>query len=347
MRTTMTLTPPTAAPGAGRGRMNLFRSLFPRTRSGLLDGLFRYLTAAFALGVVALLAAFLVVLLEGSQLTLIRYGFAFLTSSNWDPNHAIFGALPFIVGTLLTSAIALLIAVPLSLGIAIFLSELAPGWLATPLGYLVELLAAVPSVVYGFWGFAVLVPFMRFHVDPYLAGGNQAVSNTIHYQLPFFAGNASGSDVLTASVILAIMIIPTISAVSREALQAVPSSQREAALSLGATRWEATRTGVLTYARIGILGAVILGLGRAVGETMAVTMTIGNHDALPVSLFSQGQTIASLIATEFFAYPPGSAEVSALIEAGLVLLLITLLINVFARLLVRRLVRTAGGGPVE
>jgi phosphate transport system permease protein len=324
-------------------------SVSPRHRwwVRLIDNLFHYATATTAIGILGLLATFIVVLVEGSTPTLRQYGLSFLAGTNWDPEHAIFGALPFIVGTVLTSAIALFIAVPLSIGIAVFLTELAPGWLSTPLGYVIELLAAVPSVVFGFWGFAVLVPFMRFQVDPGLQSANQAVSGAIHYQLPFFSGPIQGQDVLSAGVILAIMIIPTIAAVSRESLRAVPTAQREAALSLGATRWEATRVSVLTYARIGILGAVILGLGRALGETMAVTMTIGNHNALPSSLFSQGQTIASLIATEFFATPPGSSEVSALIETGLVLLVITLLINTVARLFVWRLVRSTGGGAIE
>ncbi|HKS59249.1 MAG TPA: phosphate ABC transporter permease subunit PstC [Thermoplasmata archaeon] len=332
------MTPPAGPVPTPAGRRRWLR---------LVDNLFQYLTALLAFAIVAVLAAFVVVLVEGSTLTLNRYGFAFLTGSNWDPEHAIFGTVPFVVGTILTSAIALVIAVPLSIGIAIFLSELAPGWIATPLGYVVELLAAVPSVVFGFWGFAVLVPFLRFEVDPGLHAANQAVSNAIHYPLPFFSGSSSGQDLFSAGVILAIMIVPTIAAITRESLRAVPVAQREAALSLGATRWEATRLSVLSYARIGILGAIILGLGRALGETMAVTMTIGNHDALPTSLFSQGQTIASLIATEFFANPPGSPEVSALIEAGLVLLTITLAINVLARLFVWRLVRTTGGGAIE
>jgi phosphate transport system permease protein len=305
-----------------------------------MDNLFHGFTLLVALGVLALVAAFVIVLLEASRASLDKFGLAFLVTSTWDPARSVFGAVPFIDGTLLTSAIGLLIAVPLSLGIAIFLSELAPNWIAVPLGYVVELLAAVPSVIFGLWGLAVLAPFMASTIEPRLALLNPV--------LPIFSGPHIGYDVLTAGVILAIMIIPTISAVAREALRAVPVQQREAALSLGATRWEATRVSVLSYARIGIVAAVILGLGRAVGETMAVTMTIGNRDAVPTSLFSQGQTIASLIANEFFATPPGSLEVDAIIEAGLVLLLITLLINVVARLLVWRLVaRTGGRGPVE
>jgi phosphate transport system permease protein len=221
-----------------------------------------------------------------------------------------------------------------SLGIAIFLSELAPSWLRIPLTFIVELLAAVPSVVYGLWGIFVLGPAMRVYIEP----GVQ----TILGFLPLFQGHPIGSDVFTAGVILAIMIIPTISAVSREALLAVPDSQREAALSLGATRWETTRLAVLRYARAGIFGASILGLGRAVGETMAVTMTIGNRAGFFNSLFEPGQTIASQIAGRWLdAVPP--LELGALVELGLVLMLVSLVINVFARLMVGRFLRVGEG----
>jgi phosphate transport system permease protein len=309
----------------------------PRRRRGaaLIDNLFHSLTALVALGILVLLAAFVIVLVEASKRALVRFGIGFIVGPHWDPTHQIFGALPFVYGTLITSAIGLLIAVPISLFIAIFLSELAPSWISQPLGYVIELLAAVPSVVFGLWGIEVLVPFMSGTVEPRLA--------PLNAYIPIFSGPHIGIDVLTAGVILAIMIIPTISAISREALRAVPTIQREAALSLGATRWEATRMSVLSYARVGIIAAIILGLGRAVGETMAVTMTIGNRDAIPTSLFSQGQSIASLIANEFFSAPPGSLEVDSIIAAALVLLLITLIINVFAQILVSRLVRGTGG----
>ncbi|MCI4351954.1 MAG: phosphate ABC transporter permease subunit PstC [Thermoplasmata archaeon] len=334
--------PPDAPPSEPA---NPFRLIF-RHRVRILDFLFRNSTLFFAVGILAILGTFVLVLVEGSKEPILRYGLNFVAGSTWSPNQAIFGALPFIFGTVMTSALALVFAVPLSLGIAIFLSELAPKWIAEPLGYIVELLAAVPSVVFGLWGLAVLVPFMRDTVDPPLRSVNAAASHAIHYPIPLFAGSVIGQDVFTASVILAIMIIPTISAISREALRAVPAAQREAALSLGATSWEATRISVLNYARVGIVGAIILGLGRAVGETMAVTMTIGNSDSIPNSLFGQGQTIASLIANEFFNDTPGSLYVSAIIEAALVLLIITLVINIGARLLVWRLVKGAGG-PVE
>ena len=275
-----------------------------------------------------------VVLLLTAVPSIQTFGLGFLWGTTWTAQPVpMFGALPFVYGTLVTSALALLIGIPISLGIAIFLSELAPAWLRIPLTYLVELLAAVPSVVYGLWGIFVLAPAMRSAIEP-------AVQGTLGF-LPIFQGTPIGTDKFAAGVILAVMIVPTISAVSREALLAVPGNQREAALSLGATRWETTRLAVLRYARAGIFGAIILGLGRAVGETMAVTMMIGNRNAISVSLFDQGQTIASWIANNFTE--AGPLELSALIELGLVLMLMSLLINVFARLMVRRVLRRGEG----
>jgi len=316
-------------------------------RRRFLDLTFLGITLAVALGLLALLTAFILVLLNASRLAIDRFGLALLGEPRWAPSAGHFGFLPFIDGTLITAAVGLVIAVPISLGIAIFLSELAPRWLSEPLGYLVELLAAVPSVIFGFWGIFVLVPVMRTTIDPALASANASVNQALHVNIPVFTGPILGSGVLTAGVILAVMIIPTISAISREALRAVPSPQREAAFGLGATQWEATRISVLSYARIGIVGAIILGLGRAVGETMAVTMVIGNSDFVPTSLFSQGQTIASLIANEFLSTYSNPLTASAFLEAALVLLLITLTINIGARLLVWRLVRSTGGGGIE
>jgi len=294
------------------------------------DSIFHLISGITAIGVLGLLVLITVILFLAGNNSIRTFGFGFLTGTVWDPvPPEVFGAVPFVYGTLVTSALALLFGVPVSLGVAIFLSELAPDWLRVPLTYVVELLAAVPSVVYGLWGIFVLGPVMRDLVEPVL-------QQSLGF-LPIFQGPAIGTDKLTAGVILAIMIIPTISAVSREALLAVPRSQREAALSLGATRWETTRLAVLRYARSGIFGAVVLGLGRAVGETMAVTMTIGNRNALSVSLFDQGQTIASWIANNFTE--AGPLERSALIELGLVLMLIALLINIFARAMVGRVLR--------
>jgi len=313
---------------------NPFRSPGPRSRPAawrsLGDSLFGLLSATSAIGILLLLAVIVGILFLGSYESVRTFGLAFLGGTTWNPlPPETYSALTFVYGTLVTSAFALLLGVPVSLGIAIYLSELAPPWLRIPLTYLVELLAAVPSVVYGLWGIFVLVPVMRDHIEPNLVG--------ILGWVPLFEGTPVGIDKLTAGVILAIMIIPTVSAVSREALLAVPQSQREAALSLGATRWETTRMGVLAYARSGIFGAVVLGLGRAVGETMAVTMTIGNRNVITLSLLDQGQTIASWIANNFTE--AGPLERSALIELGLVLLLLALAINVFARLMVSRVLR--------
>jgi phosphate transport system permease protein len=274
-----------------------------------------------------------VALLGAARDSILHAGFGFLVSTTWDPVRNIYGAAPFIAGTLLTSGLALLMAVPVALGVAIFLSDLAPVPLREPLAYAVDLLAAVPSIVYGFWAVFVLVPVMEHQVEPalgYTTGGRF-----------LFAGSPLGLDVLTASIVLAIMILPTISAISRESMQAVSRTQREVALSLGATRWEATRIAVLGPARSGILGGVLLGLGRAVGETIAVTLTIGNINQIPGSLFAPGQTIASLIANDLTS--AGPPETSALIEVGLVLLGITILINIAARLLIHR-IRRGGDG---
>ncbi|TLZ44877.1 MAG: phosphate ABC transporter permease subunit PstC [Methanobacteriota archaeon] len=318
--------------------MHALRILRGGTRARLSatpgDLVFEGLSTLVALSVVGLLVVITVILYLVAQESIRVNGLRFLTDTIWDSVSQRFGAAPFIYGMLVTSGIALLLGVPVSLGIAIFLSELAPPWLRIPLTFIVELLAAVPSVVYGLWGIFVLGPAMRIYIEP----GVQSVLGF----LPLFQGRPIGSDVFTAGVILAIMIIPTISAVSREALLAVPDSQREAALSLGATRWETTRLAVLRYARAGIFGASILGLGRAVGETMAVTMTIGNRAAFFGSLFEPGQTIASQIAGRWLdASTP--LELGALVELGLILMLVSLIINAFARLLVGRFLRVGEG----
>src|SRR5437762_6459532 len=270
--------------------MHLFRWTRGKGRgtstATLGEPLFQWFSTLIALGVVGVLILIAIVLFFEAEASIRAFGWSFLSGTVWNPQPPLlFGAFPFVYGTLVTSALALLFGVPISLRIAIFLSELSPPWLRIPLTYVVELLAAVPSVVYGLWGIFVLGPVMRVSVEP--------VVQDIFGFLPIFQGNTIGTDKFTAGVILAIMIIPTISAVSREALLAVPDSQREAALSLGATRWETTRLGVLRYARAGIFGAAILGLGRAGGETMAVTMTIGNRAAFVGSLFQPGQTSAS------------------------------------------------------
>ena len=284
-----------------------------------------------ALVVVATLAVLVIVatigyeLWRNSALARTAYGWPFLWTTNWDPVFQQFGALPFILGTLQTSFLALLLAVPLSLGIAIFLSELAPDWLRAPLGFLVELLAAVPSVIYGLWGLYVLIPTI---VQPTATVLNRGLGF-----LPLFAGPVYGPSRLAASLILAIMITPTISAVSRDVFRAIPPSQREASLALGATQWETIWRVLFPYGLSGILGAVILGLGRALGETMAVTMVIGNNLDLTPSLLHPGYTMASIIVNEF-TEATYDLYLHALIEIGLILFVLTLLLNLLARLLV-------------
>ena len=313
------------------------------------DYVFGSLAAAMALLVVAVLGAIILLLFFESNLSIHTFGLQFLTGTIWQPvAPEKYSALVFVYGTLYTSALAMLFGIPVSIGVAIFLTELSPTWLRVPISFVVELLAAVPSVIYGLWGFFVLAPIMRDQVEPVLQSiflPAAAIHSGAFYPLGFlgalFGGTPFGVDKLTAGVILTIMVIPTISAITREAFLQVPQSQREAALSLGATRWETTRIAVIGYARSGIFGAVILGLGRALGETMAVTMTIGNSDIVSGSLLSKGQTIASKIANVFAEAPP--LQQSALLELGLILLLITLLINMAARLLIGRLLRVEEG----
>ena len=266
-----------------------------------------------------------------------KFGPGFFTTSDWDAVHGVFGAAPAIYGTLVSSMLALIIATPLAVGVAIFLSEFAPRWLRQPVAFFVDLLAAIPSVVYGLWGVLVMVPFIRDHVM-------QFVKETLHLgDFPLFSGAAYGPSMFAAGCILAIMILPYISAVTREVLQAVPRSQREAALALGATRWEMIADAVLPYARSGIVGGIILGLGRAIGETMAVTMVIGNRHEISASLFQPGYTMASLIANEF-AEATSDLHVSSLMAVGAGLFVVTVIVNVIARWLVWRTARAAGAG---
>jgi phosphate transport system permease protein len=286
-----------------------------------------------ALLVVAIVVGMIFALGSESMLSIRQFGFGFLTSRQWNPIKGEFGALPFIYGTVVSSLIALLISVPLSLGIAVFLVEQAPNYLARPVGFLVELLAAIPSVVYGLWGIFVLAPFLRVHVEPPLA-------RWLGWTL-FFRGSITGIGLLTGGIILAIMVTPIISAVVRDVLAAVPSSQREAALALGATKWETTRV-VLVNGAPGIAGAVILGLGRALGETMAVTMVIGNRPEISASLFEPSYTIASAIANEF-TEATQDLYLSALVELGLILFLVTFVVNGIARVLVWNVTRKTGG----
>jgi phosphate transport system permease protein len=303
-------------------------------RIGWGDAVFKVVLTAFA-AVIPLLFLGLVGRLAVSAWPTIRtFGLRFLTTSTWDPVANVYGAAPMIFGTLLSSLLALLFAVPLALGVAIYLTEFAPPWLRRPVGTLVELLAAIPSVVYGLWGIFVLIPLLRAYVIPPL----QAVLGWT----PFFSGTFFGNSMLAAGMILAIMILPYISSVSREVLAAVPSSQREAALALGATRWEAVWSAVLPYGRAGVLGAIVLGLGRALGETMAVVMVIGNRHDLSVSLVEPGITMAAVIANEF--NEAAGLQRAALFEVGLVLFGVTLVVNALARLLVWRVARGSAVG---
>lgn len=310
-------------------------SSLPLEQRQVGDRVFRALLTLAALAVPLLLGFLVLELWLGSRLAIERFGFGFATSSTWDPVAERFGALPLIVGTLASSFLALLIAVPLSLGVAIFLTEFAPGWLRQPVAFLIELLAAIPSVVYGLWGIFVLVPFLRATVFPALQGALGF--------LPFFQGTIYGPSMLSASLILAIMVMPYVMSVSREVLLAVPGSQREAALALGATRWEAVVTAVVPYARSGIIGAVILGLGRALGETMAVTMLIGNRHDLSTSLFAPGYTMAAAIANEF-SEAVTDIHLSALAYVALLLFVVTVIVNALARLLIWRVTRGVEGG---
>jgi len=307
------------------------RALSPTGNLG--DAIFRILMLLVALFVVAIVIAMVVALASDSMLSIRHFGIRFLTGQSWNPIRGEFGALPFIYGTIMSSLIALLIGVPLSLGIAVFLVEQAPYYIARPIGFLVELLAAIPSVVYGLWGIFVLAPFLREYVEPILA---RWLGWT-----PLFSGPITGIGLLTGGIILAIMVTPIISAVVRDVLTAVPASQREAALALGATKWETIRV-VLVNGAPGIAGAVILGLGRALGETMAVTMLIGNRPQISMSLFAPSYTIASAIANEF-TEATEKLYLSALVELGLILFLVTFVVNAIARILVWNVTRRTGG----
>jgi phosphate transport system permease protein len=297
------------------------------------DRTFRYLTLGTALFVVGLLILLIYELVDGSRISFSRFGLGFFTSTVWNPVTGDFGALPYIWGTLYTSVIALVLGVPISLGVGIYLSEMTSrnSRLADLLSSIVGLLAAVPSIVFGLWGLFVLSPFIRTYIE---------IPLHVHLGFfPLFSATPLGLDYLSAGVILAIMIIPTVSTISREVLKAVPNSQREAMISLGGTRWETIRHSVLPYARSGLFGAVTLGLGRSVGETMAVTLLVGNGATISASLFSPGYTLAAVIANEFLSAANSPLYVSALIEIGFTLFILALIINIFARLLVWRITR--------
>ncbi len=312
----------TSQPGRrdGPGRL---RALLQRLQSG--DAIAHLITLTFAASILLVTVLLIYELYLNSALSRHKFGWWFLLTRTWDPVFENFGALPFVYGTVLTSTIALLIAVPLGVGAAIFLAELAPPRLSDALAFVVELLAAVPSVIYGLLGIFILVPLFRRGLEPLL-------KSTLGF-LPLFQGPTYGVGFLAAGLLLAIMIVPFILSVSREVLLAVPVEQREAALALGATRWEATWRVVVPYARAGVIGSIFLALARALGETMAVTMVIGNDPKISASLFAPGYTIAAVIANEF-AEATSDLYVHALIELGLVLFLVTIIINGLARLLI-------------
>ncbi len=299
-----------------------FKKIFSSHNIG--DLIFEKLTLFFAGSVFLLVVLMGYEMYMGSKLSIDKFGWNFLVNSTWDPVQEIYGALPIIYGTIVSSLLALIISLPLSLGVAIFLAEVAPAWLEKPLSFLVELLAGIPSVIYGLWGIFVLVPWIRNDVEPYL-------SDKLGF-LPLFKGAPYGFGLLAAVLILAVMILPIISSISRDVLKSIPHSQREAALALGATKWQSTLI-ILKDARSGILGATMLGLGRAIGETMAVTMVIGNRALISPSLFDPSYTLASVIANEF-SEATSEMYMSALIQLALVLFVITIVVNSLARLLV-------------
>src|SRR6266496_2383706 len=301
----------------------------PPSRFG--DRAFEWLTLAMASAVVVLVILIGWELWVGSSLAIKKFGFHFLTTSTWDPVAEQFGALPFIYGTLVSSAIALIIAVPLGIATAAYLTELAPLWIRQPLTSLIEMLAAIPSVILGLWGIFVMVAWLRDYPFPFL--------KQYFGWIPLFTGPIYGPCMFAGGIIIAIMILPIITSVSREILRSVPDLQREAAYALGATRWEATRIAVLSYARKGLFGAVILGLGRALGETMAVTMVIGNTPQIAASLFKPGYTLASVIANEF-TEATTDIYLGALFEIGLVLFGVTILVNLIAQFLLKTMTTT-------
>lgn len=289
------------------------------------DRVFKSVMTLCGLAVLGVLVLIVYELMSGSRLSWHVFGFKFFGGSDWDPVNERFGALPFIYGTLVSSLVALIIAVPLSVGVAVFTTEMCPKTLRGPLSFFVELLAAIPSVIYGLWAIFVLVPLLSGYVQPFLA-------KTMGWT-GLFEGPPYGIGMLAAGIVLAIMIVPIISSITREVLMVVPQHQREGVLALGATRWEMIRVGVLRNARAGIVGGIILGLGRALGETMAVTMVIGNRAEIAKSLFAPGYTMASVLANEF-SEATGDVYLSSLIEIGLALFLVTIIVNALAQLLV-------------
>ena len=328
------VTPPpgTGASGSAGEPSEIRKYLLNRGSSATVDKGFGWLILLCACSIFGIVGLIATELIMRSQLTIAKFGIKFFFGSAWDPVNGNFGALPFIYGTLMSSLIALVIAVPLAVGVSIFITEMCPRFLRGPLSFMTELLAAIPSVVYGLWAIFILVPLLREHIDPILKKG---LGWTGLFVDPDF-----GFGMLAAGVILSIMILPIISSLTREVMTAVPHAQREAVLALGATRWEMIRMGVLRNARIGIVGSIILGLGRALGETMAVTMVIGNRPDIVKNLLAPGYSMASVIANEF-SEASDDTYLSALIEIGLALFIVTIIVNALARLLVWAVTRGA------
>jgi phosphate transport system permease protein len=314
--------PREAVAAGAQGRSEL---LIRAGDSRVADRAFFLAVLACGLSVLALVGLIIYELITKSSLSWHAFGWRFFFRSEWDPVNDQFGALPFVYGTLVSSLLALLISVPLAVGVAVYITEMSPIWLRGALAFTTELLAAIPSVIYGLWAIFVLVPLLRQYVQPWLA--------RYFGWTGLLEGPPYGIGMLAAGIILAIMVVPIISSITREVMTAVPQQQREAVLALGATRWEMIRTGVLRNARAGIAGAVILGLGRALGETMAVTMVIGNRPEIAKSLFAPGYTMASVIANEF-TEATGDLYLSGLVEVGLALFIVTIIVNILAQFLV-------------
>lgn len=290
-----------------------------------MEHLFRWGTFVFAVITVLSLAAMVIAMLIESWPAIATFGPGFIWGTTWNPVTLVFGALPYIYGTVVSSLIAIIVAAPISIGCALFLAEMAPNWIRTPIGFLIELLAAIPSILFGLWGLFIFMPFVREYI--------QVPLNKYLGFIPLFAGEPRGLGMLSAGLLLAIMIIPIVTALARDVIASVPALQKEGALALGATKWEVMWRVILPYSRVGILGAVMLGLGRALGETMAVIMIIGNRPEIKLSLLEPGHSMAGVIATQFNE-SINSLHVSALIEIGLLLFLVTFLMNMIARFLI-------------
>jgi phosphate transport system permease protein len=300
-------------------------------RSSLGDPIFAGIARASGIFVLLLLGSLILSLFIGGLPAFRQFGFSFLYSTTWDPVHQIFGAGVSVYGTLLTSVLALILAVPLAFGIAFYLTELAPGWLRGPVGTAIELLAAVPSIIYGMWGFFVIVPIMSQYIEPTLIGWFDGIP----VLEDFFAGPPFGTGIFTAAMVLAVMVIPFIAATMRDVFDTVPAVYKESAYGVGCTTWEVMRSIVLPYTRVSVVGGIMLGLGRALGETMAVTFVIGNADHISPSLFSSGNTIASIVALEFPESPTGSLKLASLLALGFILFVISFIVLAISRMLLR------------